>query len=564
VTAGFGRCREKVVENGNAERRRQAVASNLTKSDLDDVMQRVTLEDADDGISHIDHQHAEAAVLFIRTATSGVTRLARAGDWGELAIDQADDIGDDDLFRRLCNEVAAELSALGFDVTRAAELQQDLLDELERQTFGLREFGYADELAAQFMGNAEPDQSTKRVFAAFGELHGCFLLHECTLGKWSLKDFSGLPANGGSVAASRMIQTTFIGGHRPPLQAAREISLFCEQAMPYLRGMSRVVTFGEIMLRLNTPGHERFSQATHFEVTYGGAEANVAVALAQLGETSAFISKLPPNELGQRASDELRRHGVDVASMVRGGERLGLYFVEHGASQRASRVLYDRANSAFSEADPAEFPWPKLLHGADWLHWSGITPALSGNCARITAEALAAAKGARMIVSFDMNYRAKLWSPEDASKTLVPLMHHVDVCICGSGEASAIFGVDAANEEDLAEALAEEFGFKTVMIPQRKAAAADSTEFGGLLLTKGKIYRSARHHITIVDRVGAGDAMTGGLIFALLREMEPQQAINFAVAAGVLKHTVPGDFALFSLGEVEALASGRDGGRIQR
>lgn len=343
-----------------------------------------------------------------------------------------------------------------------------------------------------------------------------------------------------------------------------EISLPCDGSLPYLRGMSRVVTFGEIMLRLNTPGHERFSQATHFEAAYGGAEANVAVTLAQLGETAAFVSKLPPNELGQRASDELRRHGVDVGSIVHGGDRLGLYFVEHGASQRASRVLYDRANSAFSLAHQSEFAWSKILHGAEWLHWSGITPALSASCAYITEEALVAAKGEGHTVSFDMNYRAKLWSPEDAAKVLVPLMRHVDVCICGSGEASAIFGIDAATDEDMAEALAEEFGFKTVMIPQRKAAAADSTEFGGLLLSKGHVHRSPRHHITIVDRVGAGDAMTGALIFALLRGMEGQHAIDFAVAAGVLKHTIPGDFALFSLAEVEALADGRDGGRIQR
>lgn len=328
--------------------------------------------------------------------------------------------------------------------------------------------------------------------------------------------------------------------------------------------MSRVVTFGEIMLRLNAPGHERFNQATHFEAAYGGAEANVAVTLAQLGESAAFVSKLPAHELGQRATDELRRHGVDVSGVVRGGDRLGLYFVEHGASQRASRVLYDRANSAFSEAEPGEFNWPKLLHGSEWLHWSGITPALSAKCARITEEALAAAKGARMTISFDMNFRAKLWSPEAASKTLLPLMRHVDVCVCGAGEASAIFGIDGANDEEMAEALADEFGFKTVVIPQRKASVADSTEFGGLMLAKGQLYRSARHHITIVDRVGAGDAMTGGLIFALLHGTDPQHAIDFAVAAGVLKHTIPGDFALFALDEVEALAGGRGGGRIQR
>jgi 2-dehydro-3-deoxygluconokinase len=336
------------------------------------------------------------------------------------------------------------------------------------------------------------------------------------------------------------------------------------ERLPYLRGMSRVVTFGEIMLRLNTPGHERFSQATEFQAVFGGAEANVAVTLAQLGERASFVSKLPEHELGQRAVDELRRHGVVVDDMVRGGDRLGLYFVEHGASQRASRVLYDRAHSAFSEAEPAEFDWLRLLQGAQWLHWSGITPALSDNCARIAEDAVTSAKAAGVTVSFDMNYRAKLWIPQTAAKTLTSLMRHVDVCICGSGEASAIFSIEAASDEAMAEALAQKFGFKMVMIPRRQAATADSTTFGGMLFANGKCHRSARHEIAIVDRVGAGDAVTGGLIFALLHEMDPQRAIDFAIAAGVLKHTIPGDFALISRDEVEALASGRDGGRIQR
>jgi len=328
--------------------------------------------------------------------------------------------------------------------------------------------------------------------------------------------------------------------------------------------MSRVVTFGEIMLRLNTPGHERFSQALTFEAALGGAEANVAVLLARLGENASFISKLPEHELGQRAVDELRRYGVNVSNMIRGGNRLGLYFVEHGASQRASQVLYDRANSAFSEAEPAEFPWRELLTGADWLHWSGITPALSENCARITADALAAAKHAGLTVSFDMNYRAKLWSPEAAARTLRPLMSQVDVCICGAGEAAGIFGVNAGSEEATAEALAGEFGFTAVMIPQRKADTADSTKFGGLLYADGQSFHSAQHEITVVDRVGAGDAMTGALIFGLLRQLGPQRAIDLAAAAGTLKHTIPGDFALFSLAEVEAVAAGAGGGRIQR
>jgi 2-dehydro-3-deoxygluconokinase len=211
-----------------------------------------------------------------------------------------------------------------------------------------------------------------------------------------------------------------------------------------------------------------------------------------------------------------------------------------------------------------EFDWKKLLQGVEWLHWSGITPALSERCAQITADALAAAKSAGATISFDMNYRAKLWSPQAAAKTLVPLLAQVDVCVCGSGEAAEILNVTAANDEEVAEKLAREFGFAAVMIPRRQSDTADSTSFEGLLFTAGKCHRSARYEISIVDRVGTGDAATGGLIFALLRKMVPQRAIEIAVAAGVLKHTIPGDFALFSAPEVEALADGHGGGRIQR
>lgn len=328
--------------------------------------------------------------------------------------------------------------------------------------------------------------------------------------------------------------------------------------------MSHVVTFGEIMLRLTTPGHSRFAQATELEVTFGGAEANVAVAIAQLGGEAAFVSKLPAHELGQRAVDELQRCGVYTSHIVRGGERLGLYFLEQGASQRAGKVIYDRAGSALAAADPAEFEWDAIFEGADWFHWSGITPALSPACAAMVQQAAAAAKARGLTVSFDMNFRAKLWSPARAALVLTPLMEHVDVCICGASEAESVFGIDADTDETIAWRLAERFGFKAVAVPQRQSASASVTRFGALLWVGGEVFTSRRHEITVVDRVGTGDAFTGALIFSLLRDAAPADALEFAVAAGVLAHTIPGDFPLFSLAEVQALADGADGGRVQR
>lgn len=328
--------------------------------------------------------------------------------------------------------------------------------------------------------------------------------------------------------------------------------------------MSHVVTFGEIMLRLTTPGHSRFAQATQFDVTFGGAEANVAVAIAQLGGEAAFVTRVPAHELGQRAVDELQRCGVYTHHIVRGGERLGIYFLEQGASQRPGKVIYDRTGSALAAAGPAEFDWGAIFEGADWFHWSGITPALSPACAAMVQQAAAAAKARGLTVSFDMNFRAKLWSPARAALVLTPLMEHVDVCVCGASEASSVFGLDAETDEAIAHALAERFGFKTVSVPQRQSASASAARFGALLWVGGEIFASRRHEIVVVDRVGTGDAFTGALIFSLLRDDEPARALDFAVAAGVLAHAIPGDFPLFSLAEVEALAGGADGGRVQR
>ncbi len=336
-----------------------------------------------------------------------------------------------------------------------------------------------------------------------------------------------------------------------------------------LGDMPDLITLGEIMLRLTTPGHQRFLQAPHFEITPGGAEANVAVLIAQLGGSVEFVSRLPAHALGERAVDELRRHGVGTRHILRGGERIGLYFLEQGASQRPGRVIYDRAGSAFSEARPGDFDWSTIFAGARWFHWSGITPGVSESAAALTAEACSAAKALGLTVSFDLNYRAKLWSRERAGAVLAPLMRHVDFCVTSAEEARGVFALDVPEsapdrERIAAEALRERFGFSKVALTMRRGDSAQTTDWGAMLQSEEQTWYSPRYEIAVVDRVGAGDCFTGALIFAEMRGDTPEAALNFAVAASTLQHTIPGDFPLLTLGEVEALAAGGSGGRVER
>ncbi len=328
--------------------------------------------------------------------------------------------------------------------------------------------------------------------------------------------------------------------------------------------MPDVVAFGEIMLRLTTPGHQRFAQAQQLEVTFGGAEANVAVMIAQLGGSAGFVTRLPENELADRALDELRRCRVGVDWIVRGGSRIGVYFLEQGASQRAGKIIYDRAHSAISEASAGDFDWEKIFDGARWFHWSGITPALSESAVELSREACAAARRAGLTVSFDLNYRAKLWTPQQAGAVLAPLLEHVDLCVCGAEEARSVLGIEGASEAEIAAKMREKFGIARVAMTQRKAERACETEWAAMFFDESGAFTSETHDIAIVDRVGAGDSFTGALIFALMRGDKSQAALDFAVAASALKHTIPGDFNLVSLSEVEALARGTHGGRVQR
>jgi 2-dehydro-3-deoxygluconokinase len=338
--------------------------------------------------------------------------------------------------------------------------------------------------------------------------------------------------------------------------------------------MSDVVTFGEIMMRLATPGFLRFGQSHHLELTYGGGEANVAVSLVNYGLTANFVTRLPKNDMGQSALNELRGLGVGTCKIVRGGDRIGIYFIETGASQRASKVTYDRAHSAISEIKPGEVDWKSVFEGARWFHWTGITPALSDCAAATVEEACIAAKAAGLIVSTDLNYRKKLWSKQKAGEVIGKLMQYVDVCIANEEDSESVFGIhvsevtggkiDNAQYEDVARQLTERFKFKQVAITLRESYSASHNGWSAMLWKDGRSYFSRKYDLNVIDRVGGGDSFGAGLIFASLRGDEPQRAIDFAVAASALKHTVPGDYNRVTLEEVEALVKGDGSGRVQR
>ena len=340
--------------------------------------------------------------------------------------------------------------------------------------------------------------------------------------------------------------------------------------------MKRIITFGEIMMRLNPMANYRFLQAMAFEASYAGGEANVAVSLANYGMDAAFVTKVPAHEIGQCAVNALRRYGVDTKYMVRGGKRLGTYYVEKGASQRASKVIYDREYSAIALAKKEEFNWDEIFEGADWFHWTGITPALGGELPQICLEACKAAKERGVTISCDLNYRKKLWTTQQAQKVMSELMQYVDVCIANEEDAKDVFGIEAEGTDiaagklnhqgyiSVAQQICQRFGCKKVAITLRGSISASDNDWAAMLYSDGAAYFSPTYRIHIVDRVGGGDSFGGGLIYAMLMEKAPQEVINFAVAASCLKHTIENDFNLVSVAEVEALAAGNASGRVQR
>ncbi|MEL7472595.1 MAG: sugar kinase [Planctomycetota bacterium] len=341
----------------------------------------------------------------------------------------------------------------------------------------------------------------------------------------------------------------------------------------------RVVTFGEIMLRLSTPGQQRFVQSDSLNVTYGGGEANVAASLASLGLEASFVSKLPSHEIGQAAVNHMRRFGVDTSHIVRGGDRIGTYFLETGASQRASKVIYDRANAAVTQLTPDELDLGAIFASADWFHWTGITPALGAQAQQTLGALLGAAKDAGCTISCDLNYRKKLWTTSEAQACMTPLMEHVDVCIANEEDAQNSLGISPASSDverghldesgyaELAAALKQRFGFQAVAITLRESHSASRNGWSAMLLDDrdcAEPTRSRRHDIQLIDRVGGGDSFAAGLIFGLLRRESTRAALEFAVAASALKQTIPGDFNLVSEQEIDKLAKGDASGRVER
>jgi 2-dehydro-3-deoxygluconokinase len=326
-----------------------------------------------------------------------------------------------------------------------------------------------------------------------------------------------------------------------------------------------LVTFGEAMVRLTPPAFQRLEQARSFDAYVGGGELNVAVAAARLGVASRWVSRLPENALGHMIANAAREQGVEAHIEWTASDRAGLYFAELGAAPRASSVLYDRAASAISKVTPGSIDWPSVFAGARWFHVSGITPALSESAAKVTAESLVAAKKAGLTVSYDLNYRSKLWSPEKARAVQEPLMQHVDVLMTTEEDTRVVFGIGAEQQDSCADAesydqvaltLAKRFDFRAVAVTLRENPRVLLNNWSAIVAAEGKIHRAPRYEVEIVDRIGAGDAFSAGLIVSRLENQGWDDAVRFATAMSALKHTIPGDFCLVTRGEVEQLLCG--------
>lgn len=338
----------------------------------------------------------------------------------------------------------------------------------------------------------------------------------------------------------------------------------------------KIITFGEIMMRLMPQGYYRFAQAERFDVTYAGGEANVAVSLANYGMDAEFVTKVPANEIGQCAINALRKYGVDTKHINRGGNRLGIYFVEKGASQRPTKVIYDRIGSAIAEADLTDFDWNEIFEGADWFHFTGITPALSEKCRKLCKMALIEAKKKGITVSCDLNYRKKLWSREQAGQVMAELCEYVDICIANEEDAADVFGIyanstdvvsgkiDYDSYKEAAKKLAEKFAFQKVAITLRESVSANDNIWSAMLYENGQCYFSKKYQMHIVDRLGGGDSFCGAFIYGCIQKLDPQKCIDFAAAASCLKHSIEGDFNQVSVDEVFHLANGNLSGRVQR
>lgn len=340
--------------------------------------------------------------------------------------------------------------------------------------------------------------------------------------------------------------------------------------------MTKVVTLGELMLRLTPKLPYKFLQASSFDAVFGGSEANVAVSLSLLGLSAYYVTKLPDNDIGDAAFNDLRKYGVKLDFVKRGGQRLGIYFIEAGSSMRPSKVIYDRSHSAIAEASIDDFDFVEIFRDATHFHFSGITPALSKNCYEITKEACRVAKNAGVTISVDLNYRKKLWSEEEARKKMLPLMPYVDICIGNEEDACKMLGFKAKGVSpekgiisleayyDVFKTMREEFGFKYIATSLRESYSASENGWQGLLYNGKDFYSSKKYKITLVDRLGGGDAFSAGLIYSFLTKKTLQYAVDFATAASALKQTIVGDFNISTLDEIERLVEGDSSGRVLR
>lgn len=343
--------------------------------------------------------------------------------------------------------------------------------------------------------------------------------------------------------------------------------------------MGKIVTLGEIMLRLSTPGNEKFLQADEFDVCYGGGEANVAVSLANYGHDAEFVTKVPENPIGACAVAALRKMGVETKHIAKGGERLGIYFLETGAAMRASNVVYDRAHSSISTAKPEDFDFDAIFDGADWFHFTGITPAVSDAATEVCEAALKAAKAKGVKVSCDLNFRKKLWTSEKAQKVMTRLMQYVDICIGNEEDAEKVLGfkpgetdvtggkLELAGYKDIFEQMVAKFNFEYVISSLRVSHSASDNGWSACIYSRDtkEFYHSREYRVSpIVDRVGGGDSFAGGTICGFMDGKDFKSAIEFGVAASALKHTIPGDFNMVSRSDVDALVGGDGSGRVQR
>lgn len=340
----------------------------------------------------------------------------------------------------------------------------------------------------------------------------------------------------------------------------------------------KVITFGEILLRLSSQGYKKLFQNDVFETSFCGAEANVAVSLANYGLDSIFVTKIPDNEIGQAAIDSLRCFGVDTSNVIREGERLGLYYLEKGASQRPSKVIYDRAFSAIANAKIEDFDWNQMFDEVKWFHFTGINPALSESMFKISLEACKVAKEKGIIVSCDINYRSKLWTKKEARQSMTELMNYVDVYIGNEEDAENVLGIKAyktnvlsgninhKSYEEVAKEISDTFGCKFVAMSLRTSLSASKNKWAGILYAseEDKYFLSKEYMIDIVDRVGSGDSFAAGVIYSLIKNFKGQDAVEFATAASCLKHTLEGDYNRVSLEDVMALMNGDSYGRVKR